>query len=142
MKGWFAIGLSTNIVVILYVAAAMARATGLVARSIADYTALGIPVDGDLGQRGLAVGVVIILIAIVLAWSSSWNLSHGRPRGFLIQAPLWLVVMPAAYAFPPAGTAVLLNLCWFGFAVSVALFVLARVHPGGRPSRDKRATPI
>ncbi len=61
--------------------------------NIAEYQAAGLIVDNDLGQRGLALVGVSVLISSGLAVASMWNLFRARVLGFILHAFLWSLLL-------------------------------------------------
>ena len=65
----------------------------MVFSNIAQYESQGLVVDNDLGQRGLALSGVFVLVTSGLAILSMWYLLRARVLGFVLHAVLWLALL-------------------------------------------------
>lgn len=65
----------------------------MVSSNIARYESQGLVVDNDLGQRGLALSGVFVLVASVLALLSAWYLFRASVAGFVLHAVLWFALL-------------------------------------------------
>lgn len=65
----------------------------MVFSNIAQYESQGLMVDNDLGQRGLALNGVFVLVTSVLAILSIWYLFRARVLGFVLHAVLWFALL-------------------------------------------------
>ncbi|TKV26369.1 hypothetical protein FDK12_13365 [Arthrobacter sp. NamB2] len=72
-----------------------------VGRRIADFESqTGLTADNDFGQRGIAVGGLVMLVAWALAGLAIWKLLRKRASGLLFHSALWLVLLLAVALRP------------------------------------------
>ncbi len=98
----------------------------MVFSNIAQYEAQGLVVDNDLGQRGLALSGVFVLVTSVLALLSIRYLVRASVLGFVLHAVLWFAVLLLGmgiwlvFAWEPGGAGIgLLLLCLTGIGYGV-----------------------
>ena len=82
-----------NVAIFLDLFALQVGLTIRVSTTIAEFEArTGGTADNDWGQRGLAMGFVVLLVAGALAAESIWRLYRARPSGFVLHSMLWLLL--------------------------------------------------
>lgn len=94
MTVWRRLAQLISVLIVLDLLVLQIVMTVQVSAAIADFEArTGGSADNDWGQRGLAIGALIVFVAGVIAALSIWNLSRRRASGFVLHALLWLVLL-------------------------------------------------
>lgn len=135
MKRWRSIAIGIDLIIIAYLVGLQTVLTVQTNSAIAAFEArTGGTADNDWGQRGLAIGFVVLLVALYLAAESIWQLSRDHASGFVSYALLWLLVVPVLALAPlPEGLEILRSsmqlLCVAGSVSGVVLGISAARPP-------------
>ena len=91
---WRFMAICCDLVIVASLVGVQIASTVGVLSAIAAYEeSTGMRADNDWGQRGLAIGFGVVVVALILASASIWNLSRARASGFVFYALLWLLVL-------------------------------------------------
>lgn len=93
MTKWRWLAQAWNLAILLGLFTLFAVQAHLVSSNIAQYESQGLAVDNDLGQRGLALSGVFVLITSGLAILSIWHLFRASVLGFVLHAVLWFALL-------------------------------------------------
>jgi ABC-type transport system involved in cytochrome c biogenesis permease subunit len=144
MKRWRSIAIGIDLIIIGYLVGLQTVLTIQTSSAIAAFEArTGGTADNDWGQRGLAIGFVVLLVALYLAAESIRQLSRAHASGFVLYSLLWLLMVPVlALALLPEGLEIFRSsmqlLCVAGSVSGMVLGISA-----ARSSRiNQRASPV
>lgn len=93
MRKWRWLAQAWNLAILLGLFALFGVHAHLVVSNIAQYESQGLMVDNDLGQRGLALGGVFVLVTSGLGLLSIWYLFRTSVLGFVLHAVLWFALL-------------------------------------------------
>lgn len=93
MTKWRWLAQAWNLAILLGLFTLLLIHAHVVSSNIAQYEPQGLGVDNDLGQRGLALSGVFVLITSGLAILSIWHLFRANVLGFLLHAVLWFALL-------------------------------------------------
>ena len=93
MRKWRWLAQAWNLAILLGLFTLFVIQAHRVFLNIAQYESHGLVVDNDLGQRGLALSGVFVLITSGLAILSIWHLFRARVLGFVLHAVLWFALL-------------------------------------------------
>lgn len=104
IKRWRSIAIGIDLIISAYLVGLQTVLTVQTSSAIAVFEArTGGTADNDWGQRGLAIGFIVLLVALYLAAESIWQLSRDHASGFVSYALLWLLMMPVLALAPLPG---------------------------------------
>ena len=93
MRKWRRLAQGLNLAILLGFFTLFGIRAHMVFSNIAQYKTRGLVVDNDLGQRGLALSGLFVLVVAVLALLSIRYLLRARILGFVLHAVLWFVLL-------------------------------------------------
>lgn len=93
MRKWRRLAQAWNLAILLGLFTLFVVHAYMVSSNIAQYESQGLVVDNDLGQRGLALSAVSVLVASGLAVLSIWYLFRANALGFVLHAILWFALL-------------------------------------------------
>lgn len=123
MRKWRWVAQAWNLAILLGLFTLFAVHARIVSSNIAQYESQGLMVDNDLGQRGLALTGVFVLVTSALAILSIWYLFRAKVLGFVLHGVLWFALLLLGVS------------TWFFFArelgeVEIGLLLLCLVGTG------------
>lgn len=93
LRKWRWLAQAGNLAILLGLLSLFVAHAHMVSSNIAQYESQGLVVDNDLGQRGLALSGVFVLVTSGLAILSIWYLFRARVVGFVLHAVLWFALL-------------------------------------------------
>lgn len=93
LRKWRQLAQGLNLAILLGFVTLFGIQAHMVFSNIAQYQSRGLVVDNDLGQRGLALSGLFVLVVAVLALLSVRYLLRDRILGFILHAVLWFVLL-------------------------------------------------
>lgn len=93
MRKWRRLAQGLNLAILLGFFTLFGIQAHMVFSNIAQYESRGLVVDNDLGQRGLALSGLFVLVVSVFALLSIRYLLRDRILGFVLHAVLWFVLL-------------------------------------------------
>ncbi|MBG6218970.1 membrane-associated HD superfamily phosphohydrolase [Arthrobacter sp. CAN_A6] len=131
MRRWRSIAVGLDLVIVAYLVGLQSVLTIQTSSAIAEFESrTGATADNDWGQRGLAVGFIVLLVALYFAAESIWQLSRAHASGFVFYSLLWLLMVPVVALTPlPEGLEILRSsiqlLCVAGSVSGIVLSTTA-----------------
>jgi hypothetical protein len=93
LRNWRWLAQAWNLAILLGLFTLFVVHAHMVSSNITQYESQGLVVDNDLGQRGLALSGVFVLVTSGLAFLSIWYLLRASMLGFVLHAVLWFVLL-------------------------------------------------
>lgn len=93
LRKWRRLAQAFNLAILLGLFTLFGIQAHMVFSNIAQYESRGLVVDNDLGQRGLALSGLFVLVISVFALLSIRYLLRARVLGFVLHAVLWFALL-------------------------------------------------
>ena len=93
LRKWRRVAQAWNLAILFALVTLFAVHAHMVFSNIAQYESQGLVVDNDLGQRGLALSAISVLVTSGLAILSIWYLFRASVLGFVLHAVLWFALL-------------------------------------------------
>jgi hypothetical protein len=93
LKKWRLLAQAWNLAILLGLFTLFAVHAHMVSSNIAHFESQGLVVGNDLGQRGLALSAISVLVTSGLAILSIWYLFRASVLGFVLHAVLWFALL-------------------------------------------------